>query len=270
MHSALKPWCTAITNLLQFWELCVCILFTCNDFILNCFFLSSWQPFILFQLQLINPWPLGRLFWYLTLTWVKSAVLPTHSISAILYACQFLLYLQSFMPVTVTVQPPWGIPLHHFYDNVNGVVLMINTQAFIKHFMSTEDPHSSEGVPALKSASLNCNPLLCCGSCSCFPNYLLIHFLPWSSKTVLLSFNCSVKVVVRIKENMCEGFKIVLTKINSNHVGSNYSSCRSRGNPWHVFSLCSYYKSVFQDIISEANRTKLHKMGKIIIAILLS
>lgn len=141
---------------------------------------------------------------------------------------------------------------------------------FIKHFMSTEDPHSSEGVPALKSASLNCNPLLCCGSCSCFPNYLLIHFLPWSSKTVLLSFNCSVKVVVRIKENMCEGFKIVLTKINSNHVGSNYSSCRSRGNPWHVFSLCSYYKSVFQDIISEANRTKLHKMGKIIIAILLS
>lgn len=134
MPSALKPWCTAITNLLQFWELCVCILFTCNDFILNCFFLSSWQPFILFQLQLINPWPLGRLFWYLTLTWVKSAVLPTHSISAILYACQFLLYLQSFMPVTVTVQPPWGIPLHHFYDNVNGVVLMINTQAFYQTF----------------------------------------------------------------------------------------------------------------------------------------
>lgn len=78
-----------------------------------------------------------------------------------------------------------------------------------------------------------------------FQTILLIHFLPWSSKTVLLSFNCSVKVVVRIKENMREGFKIVLTKINSNHVGSNYSSCRSRGNPWHVFNLYCYYKSVF-------------------------
>lgn len=120
-----------------------------------------------FQLQFIHPWLLWRLFWYLTLTQDLSdlsypltifLLYSTHTSFCCIYSLSYL----SLSHTQVTV----GIPLHHFYDwaSVRLRWWLIH-RLFIKHFMSTEDPCSSEKAWALKTSFSQLQSWLCPGGC---------------------------------------------------------------------------------------------------------